>query len=295
MSHRQDHQQEVEAFLHKNLSIYAWKFSLPHGSGRESYFAHGYKRGYFVKVGVQVERYLAMAEIGLTPPVILNGQLDSGLSVIVQLLMAGRKPSPADYHNRLTEVAQLVKEMHNSIRIKDLLPSASSHLFQDAGKRALESLCQKWGRYRAQVPQMAEFVDSSLDQLAMQIEQFSGEGLVTSHGDICNANWLVAEDGRIYILDFESLSMDDPAADMGALLWWYYPPELRQQFLDIAGYRYDEEFRFRMQVRMAMHCLSIILPREDSFDTFDAARFSESLRDFRAVLEGEENPERYLK
>src|SRR5512145_2187448 len=114
MPHRQDHQQEVLAFLQKNLSNYPWKFSLPRGSGRESYLAHGFKRSYFVKLGVQMERYLAMAEIGLTPPVILHGQLDSGLSAIVQLLIKGREPSRTDYRSRLTEVAQLVKEMQDS-------------------------------------------------------------------------------------------------------------------------------------------------------------------------------------
>jgi thiamine kinase-like enzyme len=295
MPQRRDHQQEVYAFLHRNLSNSAWKFSLPHGSGRESYFAHGYKRSYFVKIGVQVERYLAMAEIGLAPPVILHGQLDSGPSVMVQLFMEGRRPSRTDYHNCLTDVAQLVKELHNNVRIRDIVQAASSNLYQDAGKRALECLRQKWERFRVQAPGTAEFIDTSLDHLAQQVGLFSGEGLVASHGDICNANWLFTTDGKIYILDFESMSMDDPAADMGALLWWYYPPELRQRFLDIAGYHYDEEFRFRMQVRMAMHCLSIILPREDSFDTFNAEEFSDSLRDFRAVLDGKENPEGYIK
>ena len=59
--------------------------------------------------------------------------------------------------------------------------------------------------------------------------------------------------------------MDDPAFDLGAILWWYYPPELRGQFLELAGYSYDHELRFRMQVRMALHCLSITLPRERKF------------------------------
>jgi thiamine kinase-like enzyme len=236
-----------------------------------------------------------MAQIGLTPPVILHGQLDSGLSVIVQLFVKGREPSRRDYHNRLSEVAQLVQEMQDSLRVRGTLPVASSDLFQDAGKRALDRLRNKWERHRGQVPGVDGFVDTSLDHLGRQISLFSGGGLVVSHGDICNANWLFAADGKIYILDFESMSVDDPAADLGALLWWYYPPELRQRFLDIAGYLYDEEFRFRMQVRMAMHCLSIILPREDSFDTFDPDGFSESLRDFRAVLDSKENPEGYLK
>lgn len=293
MSNRQEHQAEVYAFLQKHLSLYHWKFSLPHGWGKESYFAHGFKRTYFIKVGVKVERYLAMAEVGLTPPVILHGQLESGLSVMVQSFVAGQKPSRADYRERMTEVAELIHTMHKHPKIRAVLQAESSNLYRDAGLRALDRLCQKWERYKIQVPMVADFVDNSLEHLTRQVNLFSGEGLVASHGDICDANWLFASDGRIYLIDFDLMFMDDPALDMGALLWWYYPPELRQSFLDIAGYRGDDEFKFRMQIRMAMHCLDITLPREQSFDRFTPNNFSDSLNDFRVILEGKENPEGY--
>jgi hypothetical protein len=44
---------------------------------------------------------------------------------------------------------------------------------------------------------------------------------------------------------------------------------------------------------MAMHCLDITLPRERSFDSFDPNTYHKSLNDFRAILNGEENPEGY--
>ena len=295
MLNKSEHQQELRRFLQEHLSIEDWRFSLPQGSGMESYFAEGNGQSYFVKVGVQVERYVALAEIGLTPPILVSGQLENGSSVIVQPFIAGRIPSRLDYLDHLMEVAGLIRKMHHHSRVKEVLPAVSSNLYNDAGLLALNRLREKWAeRYRAHVPQVANFVDDSLDELTKQVSLFSGEGLVVSHGDICNANWLFASDGKIYILDFESMSIDDPALDMGALLWWYYPPELRQQFLDIAGYRYDDKFKFRMQIRMAMHCLSITLPREKSFDRFDSDHYDESLRDFRAILNGEENPEGYI-
>ncbi len=293
MPNRQEHLQEVRRFLQEHLSISDWSFSLPPGSGMESYLARGNGQSYFVKVGVQVERYVAMAEIGITPPVLVHGQLKSGLSVIVQPFIAGQTPSRLDYRNQMTEVAGLTRKMHHHLRIKRVLPAVSSIFYKDAGLIALNRLRQKWEHYKLQVPMDADFVDNSLDYLAQQVNKFSGEGLVASHGDICNANWLFASDGKIYVLDFESMSMDDPALDMGALLWWYYPPELRRRFLDILRYPHNDEFKFRMQVRMAMHCLNIILPRVNSFDVFDPGRFSKSLRDFKAVLDGKENPEGY--
>jgi thiamine kinase-like enzyme len=293
MPDRQEHQQEVHAFLQKHFSISDWSFSLPRGSGMESYFAKGNGQSYFVKVGVPLERYLAMADLGLTPPVLAHGQLDKGLSIIVQPFVEGRTPSRADYRNRLVEVAGIIRKMHNDPQANEVLQVESSNLYRDAGLRVLNRLYQKWELYMAQVPFVADFVDKSLDDLGQQVNTFSGEGLVASHSDICNANWLFASDGKIYVLDFESMSIDDPALDMGALLWWYYPPELRQHFLEVAGYHYDDQFKFRMRVRMAMHCLDITLPRERSFDKFDRDNYGESLRDFKAILNGEENPEGY--
>lgn len=293
MQDRQEHQQEVRHFLQKHFSIHDWSFSLPRGTGMETYVAKGKGQDYFVKVNAPVERYLAMADIGLTPPVLSFGQLESGTSIMIQALIAGRSPSQRDYWDQLENVAALVRTMHHHSRVREILPPASSNLHKDAGLQALNHLCQKWGRYKAQVPNVARFVDDSLDDLARQVNLFPGEGLVSSHNDICNANWLFAADGKIYFVDLESMSRDDPAADMGALLWWYYPPELRGRFLDIAGYRYDDEFKFRMQIRMAIHCLHITLPREQSFDDFDPNEYDEWLTDFRAVLVGNENPQGY--
>jgi thiamine kinase-like enzyme len=238
-------------------------------------------------------RYLTLAEIGLAPPVVVSGQLESGASILVQPWIKGRKPTQRDYWDRLDQVASMLQILRNHARIKNLLPPAPSILHKDAGLRALLQLRQMWERYKEQIPGVAEFVETGLEHLAQQINLFSTEGLVASHNDICNANWLFAAGGEIYLIDLDSMSMDDPALDLGALLWWYYPPELRGRFLAIAGYPYDDEFRFRMQIRRTIHCLSITLPRDQSFDRFSPDHYPEALDDFKASLEGKENPKGY--
>ena len=129
--------------------------------------------------------------------------------------------------------------------------------------------------------------------LTNQSEQFVGAGLVASHNDICNANWLLTPTGDLYLVDLDTLSLDDPALDLGATLWWYYPPELRPRFLAAAGYPDSPGLRQRMRARMALHCLSILRPRPGSFDRFDPHAFAGRLVDFRAALAGEENPQGY--
>src|SRR5688572_7088082 len=105
MANRQVHRQEVERFLQKHFPFHRWIFSLPQGRGMETYFVQANEQRYFVKVGAPVERYLVMAEIGLTPPILAWGQLETGPSVIVQSLIAGHKPSRRDYQERLERVA----------------------------------------------------------------------------------------------------------------------------------------------------------------------------------------------
>ena len=293
MTDRQRHRQEVQSFLQRHFSIQDWDFSIPHGTGMETYVVQASEQRYFVKVGVAVERYQAMADIGLTPPILACRQLESGSSIIVQPLINGHNPSRRDYREQLEKVAALIQRMHSDPRVRAKLSSVPSRLHKDAGFSALNSLRKRWEHYRAEVSDVAGFVDQSLDTLESQIGKFSTEGLVCSHNDICNANWLFTDNGDIYVVDFESMSMDDPAFDLGALLWWYYPPELRRKFLDVAGYPYDSDVMFRMRVRMALHCLSITLPRERSFDKFNPKRYDEALVDFRAILDGKENPQGY--
>ncbi len=293
MQNRQQHQQEVQAFLQQNLSNQSWELTLPIGSGNETYFAKCNGDTYFVKLGVQIAKYQAVASIGLTPQVLVAGYLGDDTTIVVQPYIAGKRPSRRDYHTHLEQFALAISQLHHNAAVKKVLPKVSSDLYCIAGLESLTRLQQKWERHKEQVLEVADFIDESLDYLRQQVIDFQGTGLVASHNDICNVNWLISTSGQIYLIDLESMSLDDPAVDIGATLWWYYPPELRESFLKETGYANDTAFQKRMQVRMAMHCLNITLPRENSFDEFDPASFAESLTDFRAILAGRENPEGY--
>jgi len=293
MLDRKQHQEEVHDFLQKHFLSNHWEFALPNGSGNETYFAYGNEHAYFVKLGVQITRYQAMASLGLTPQVLVSGNLEDGTSILIQPFISGKKLSRKDYRIHLEQIAAMINKTHHSAEIKRILPEIASDLYSVVGLESLTRIQQRWEHYKAQVPEVADFVDESLADLAQIVQSFTGTGLVASHNDICNDNWLVSPEGQLYLIDLESMTLDDPASDIGATLWWYYPPKLRQRFLEIVGYASDEPFRDRMRVRIAMHCLSILLPRAQSFDRFDSNAFGRSLIDFRAILAGRENPQGY--
>jgi len=293
MRDRKQHQKEVLVFLQDIFHTRQWELVLPQGTGNETYFAHGNDHIYFIKLSVDIARYQVMDSIGLIPHVLVTGYLDDRTSVVVQSYIEGRNPSRRDYCVHLEQIAKAIDRMHLSPEMQQVLPQVSSDLYSVAAAKSLSSIQERWIRFKAQVPEVAEFVDESLTYLNDQVRCFEGKGLVASHNDICNSNWLISPDGQLYLLDLESMSLDDPAFDIGAILWWYYPPELRSRFLEIGGHANDESFQFRMQVRMAMHCLGITLPRDESYDQFDPASFTERLVDFRAIMAGKENPQGY--
>jgi thiamine kinase-like enzyme len=294
MQNRCQHRQEVAAFLQYHLPHQSWELTPPSlGRGHETYIAQSNGDSYFIKLGAHIARYQVMASLGLTPATIVSGYLENGISILVQPYVKGRHPSWQDFRHYLPRIAAVVNKTHHSQALRGTLPTSSSETYKDVGLEAVRRIQHKWEMYRARVPRVANEVDESLDHLQQEMRGFVGAGLVSSHNDICNGNWLITSDGKVYLVDLEAMSLDDPAHDMGSLLWWYYPPESRLGFLEIAGYQYDETFRNRMRVRMALHCLDILLPRTGSFDRFDAARFAERLIDFRAVVAGRQNPQGY--
>jgi thiamine kinase-like enzyme len=294
MQTRCQHRQEVTAFLQSHLSNRRWELALPSsGRGQETYVAQSNDSRCFVKLGAHIPRYEAMASLDLTPAIIASGYLRDGTSVLVETYIEGRNPSWHDFRHLLPRMAGAVNTMHHSPALRGVLPAVASETYREAGLGAARRVQDKWALYRAQVPAVADYVDEALAALKQAIQGFAGCGLVASHNDICNGNWLIALDGRIYLVDLEAMCLDDPAHDMGSLLWWYYPPELRPRFLTRAGYQYDEAFQNRMRVRMALHCLDILLPRPGSFDRFRADTFADELADLRAVVAGRDNPQGY--
>jgi thiamine kinase-like enzyme len=293
-TNRNRHKAEVISFLKKHIGSQTWEIGLPpHGTGQETYFVWHSDQACFVKLGAEIERYQVMSKLGLSPQVIAVGHLEDGTSILVQPQVSGKKPTRKDFHQYWLKFAESLRITHQSPSLKQILPKRKSNRHEDVGKEILEEIEDRWEEYKSRVPAYTEYVDQSIQYLNEQISQFTESGLVASHNDVCNGNWLVTADGRIYLLDYESMSLDDPALDLGAILWWYYPPEMRDDFLRVAGHRNDDEFRNRMRIRMAIHNLNIVIPRKNSYDRFFAEEFEGELEDFRAVLNGRENPQGY--
>ena len=216
---REKHKLETLHFLRREFPGRDWALALPpHGTGHESYFARSDAGEFFIKLGVEPDRYRLLSSLGIAPRLVAAGALSDGTSLVVQEKIAGRLPTRRDFQTRLAQFAGVICTVHHHEELLALLPQAPSNWFRSAGLRALRQLEQRWRRFKRLVPASAAFVEQSLAQLKTQINEMRGGGLVASHNDPCNGNWLVSADGTVYLLDYESMSRDDPALDLGALL-----------------------------------------------------------------------------
>ncbi len=283
----------ITQFLDNNLSASNWELVPTQGTGQESYFATREAHSFFIKLGANIERYELMAADGLTPAVFASGALPNGQTILVQEKINGRTPNRQDFQTHLPAFAHVLRQTHQHAELRDELQPALSESYQDMAQLAFEELLKKWAAYRNRVPDLAQPIDQKLNQIRQAITELSGGGTIVSHNDICNANWLITPEDKVYLIDLDSMSMDDPAVDLGALLWWYYPPDMRERFCDLAGYELDDQLQTGMRVRMAMHCLNILLPRPNSFDSFDPAGFASQIGDFFAAADGEQNRQGY--
>jgi hypothetical protein len=152
MQNRQLHQPEVQAYLQKQFSSRRWKFTLPHGYGNESYFVSGNGQTYFVKLGVPVANYQAMASIGLAPSVIASGFLEDGTSLLVQPYITGRTPYRKDYRDNLEKFATMINQMHHNLEVRCVLPEAPSDQYSVLAYQSLTRVHHRWNLFKAQVP-----------------------------------------------------------------------------------------------------------------------------------------------
>ncbi|MFK7800826.1 MAG: phosphotransferase family protein [Anaerolineae bacterium] len=234
-----------------------------------------------------------MAAAQLTPPILATHTLPSGQSLLIQQKVDGQTPSRQDFQTHLKTFAAVLHQTHQNEDLKKLLLPNEPHSHKYLAQTAFNHVAGKWRDYRPQLHDLADKVDRELARLREEIKTIEGEGVVASHNDSCNDNWLITGANEVFLIDLDSMTLDDPAVDLGALLWWYYPPEMRGRFLVQMGYQYDDQLKKRMRIRMSIHCLNILLPRENSFDQFDPNGFASQIVDFFAVANGNKNPQGY--
>jgi hypothetical protein len=153
MQRRDQHRQQVVAFLQDHLGGHHWELTLPSsGRGQETYIAQSNGDRYFIKVGAHIPRYQVMASLDLTPAMIVSGYLVDGTSILVQPYIQGRNSSWQDFRHFLPRIAAVVNKTHHSLALIEasvkgwiILPQARCRNRTESGEFMASELHSEWG------------------------------------------------------------------------------------------------------------------------------------------------------
>lgn len=204
-----------------------WTVTRPRDGWAETAFVaeHGDRRA-FVKVDVQIPILHRLAALGIVPPILAAGEYD-GLSYVIQEFIEAPNPEPPWFANHLNELAILIRTYQQDETLKALLAATNlTYLADDLGwvEQCYQALSHAFDPSTLR-PAYAHWLD--------QLPNVRGAPVVATHGDLSRKNLLPVL-GRIFLVDWDEVSLSDPMRDIGPLLWWYVPPARWPEF--VRGY-----------------------------------------------------------
>ena len=98
-----------------------------------------------------------------------------------------------------------------------------------------------------------------MDYLTNALEYVHYPHYVVCHCDINHNNWIVGEEGHLYLIDWDGAMVADPALDLGLLLYSYIPEAEWGQWLEQYGVKLDPSLCERMHWYVVSQSISVLL------------------------------------
>jgi thiamine kinase-like enzyme len=215
-----------------------WDITPAGGATGDAYFAEYEGRKLFLKRNSSPFLAVLSAE-GIVPKLIWTKRLENGDVFTAQQWLNGRELKPQDMGSE--QVASLLRKIHRS---KDLVI-----MLKRLGKTPLlpEMMVEKLKAQFSLHPLEEPLVKQALHWLERHMSLLQCDEYVVCHCDINHNNWLLAEDGKLYLIDWDGAMIADPAIDIGMLLYTYIPEEKWEDWLELYGLELTDDLRFRMK------------------------------------------------
>ncbi|MGX7058530.1 phosphotransferase family protein [Vagococcus humatus] len=163
---------------------------------------------------------------GIAPKLMWTKRTGDGDILIAQEWLDGQLLTPVEVGKRL-DVVETLQHLHTSDSLKKML-------YRVGGKeqQAFDFLSE----YARQLPQDLKH-NTYLLQVFRYLEDHipSTNELRACHGDPVHTNWLLSTEGRLYLVDWDSTKLADPASDLGIVLGRYVPFSEWENWLKLYG------------------------------------------------------------
>lgn len=271
----------VVTLVENALGDTGWTVSRPvDGWGGTTFVASLEEDRVFVKFKVAIPILQRLAALEVVPPILYAGNVDS-LAYVIQEFTDAPYPEWDWFAGHLPELALLLRTYQQDDAMHALLSARNLTRFADDLNWA-----EQCYRILREAFACLQEPNSAYAQFLSQLAEAQTSLAVPTHGDASRKNLLLAPD-RIYLIDWDEVSLSDPMRDIGPLLWWYVPParwvEFFQRYAAPLGYAVTERV-YWWSARASLEVAHGLLER----GYHDRAR--DFLEDFIAAVRREANP-----
>lgn len=190
-----------------------WSLYPIHGDTGKAYMGINASEKVFIKKNSS-PFLAALSREGISPRLVWTKRTGDGDVLTAQEWLDGHLLSPTEVGNRL-DVIRTLQHLHQSDSLKNMLYRVGGQelyafdFLSDYAQNLPEEL--KKNQYLMRVFRFLE------DHIPNAVE------LRACHGDPTHNNWILAETNRLYLVDWDSTMLADPATDLGTILGRYVP------------------------------------------------------------------------
>lgn len=203
-----------------------WQVIPAGGATGEAYYAQHGEEKLFLKRNSSPFLAVLSAE-GIVPKLLWTRRLENGDVITAQRWVNGRELKSFEMDEDL--VAQLLSKIHRS---KELL-----EMFKRIGNKPLtpHSIVNELTERLRTVSLNEAIINDAISFLKKEITEVEPQQYVVCHCDINHNNWVLSEEGDLFLIDWDGAMVADPALDLGLLLYWYIPRQDWEDWLKKYG------------------------------------------------------------
>lgn len=201
-----------------------WKLHPIGGNTGQAYMGIKDKEKLFLKRNSSP--FLAALSLeGISPRLIWTKRIGNGDVLTAQEWCNGRTLEKDEM--KWARVAQILKKVHHSKSLCRMLKRVGGKSISP--KDLLAHYTINLSSDLTQHPQLKEAVQ----QLTAISEEIEDEAYQTvCHGDISRKNWLISEENQLYLVDWDSAVLADPAYDIGQLFGKYLNRSIFNEWIE---------------------------------------------------------------
>ena len=168
--------------------------------------------------------FLAALSIeGITPRLVWTKRMTTGDTLTAQEWLNGRCLHKAEMDSEA--VSALLYRLHHSALLKRMLKQVGGQVVTP------EELLQRYFRGLPQDLRHHPLLKTVANRLRAKQPQVKRSNYEVCHGDLNHKNWLLSDQGNLFLVDWESAVIADPAYDLSMLMCQYVPRNNWQQWL----------------------------------------------------------------